>query len=267
MYSSLTSQDDYRLTLGALEKINNQWVPEYEQRLAGTLDKKTFKLDEGHSAQEVFQYYFKQTQQLGGRLLFQCRGRSCGSSNSWANTRFHVKQLYGLDDKQFYAVFEVDGLDSDSPSSARSYVTLYGVTRGNKRSFIQLDVMQTRQKLSISATPEVIVEQLTQEKTFTLSGFDSLTGQLKSEHLSSLVAALKQKRHWTIAIVGHDFSPVSLEQQKQASLVLAQGLRDQLIAQGVKEQQIVAYGLGGLVPRVNVNIGMRQLYVVLVNGQ
>ena len=261
MYASQTQEDDYRLTLGALEKINNQWLADREQRLSGSLHKRTFSLDDGRSAKEVFLYYSKQLQQMGGRILFQCQGRSCGSSNSWANTHFHVKQLNGLDDKQFYSVYEIE-----ESTGVRAFVTLYGVTRGNKRSFIQLEVLQTRQQFLIPTTPKVIEDILAQGQDFSLPSFDRDTGQLNDEHLASLLAVLRNKRHWRLAVVAYDFAAGPSSQQQQRSLVVAQGLRNQLLAQGVNDKKIEAYGMGGLVPAMKTGAGLQLLNVVLLTN-
>lgn len=260
MYTSMTLEVDYPLTLGALEKINNQWLAEREQRLSGSLHKRTLILDDGYSAKEVFLYYSQQLKQMGGRVLFQCDGRSCGSSNSWANTRFHVKQLYGLDDKQFYSVYEVE----DS-LGVRSFVALYGVTRGNKRSYVHLESLQTRQQVHISTTPKVIEEILALGQDFSLPNFDRNTGHLNDEHLASLLAVLRHKKHWRLAVVAYDFSAGTSAQQQQRSLMVAQGLRNQLLAQGVKNEKIEAYGLGSLVPAMNTGSGVQWLNIVLLN--
>ena len=94
---SSVATDDYLLTLGALKKINGQWRSDREERISGTLTRSTRQLDGGHDVSEVFEYYRRQLLQLGAREIFLCQARKCGSSNSWANNRFEIKQLYGLE--------------------------------------------------------------------------------------------------------------------------------------------------------------------------
>jgi hypothetical protein len=260
VYKSFAQADDYLLALGAFEKINSQWVSEREQRLSGSLHKQTFMLDDGHSAQEVFMYYSQQLQGMGSRVLFRCEGRSCGSSNTWANNHFHVKQLYGLDDKQFYSVYEVE-----ESLGVRSFITLYGVTRGNKRSYMHIETLLTREQVHISTTPKVIEDLLAQGQGFFLPSFDKDTGQLNDKHLASLLTVFRHKRHWRLAVVAYDFSAGTSAQQQQRSLIVAQGLRNQLIAHGVQDKKIETYGLGSLVPNINNGKGLQWLSIVLLN--
>lgn len=243
VFESREQAEDYRLTLGELKKANSQWRAEREQRLGGELYRRTFELDAGITATEVFEYYRQQLVQLKGRELFHCQSRRCGSSNSWANTRFRIKQLYGLDQSQLYSAYEVI-----AEGQQRAYVALYGVRRGNKRSYVQLDVLTTDQYVAISSSPDVIVQRLSEGQVFSLPGIRDEEQLLESVHLESLKSVLSQRRHWTIALVGHNFSKLPLSQQREKSLTLAQGVREQLLALGVKPGRVHAFGVGGLMP-------------------
>lgn len=247
MFSSETSPDDYRLALGSMEKINNRWLAEREERLSGQLVSQTLAIDSGHSADEVYNYYLQQLKQLGARELFRCAGRTCGSSNSWANNHFKVKNLYGLDDRQRYSAYEVV-----VDNGARVYVALYAVKRGNKREFLQLDRLTTRQQLSVHSTPEVIVAALREGESFVLSGLDWQSGnpEISDTHLKSLTMALQQQRGWQIAIVGHDFRSAAEAGLQAQSLQYAAFVRDRLIAMGVGKDRLQAYGIGSLAPSV-----------------
>ena len=251
--------DGYRLTLGELKKANNQWRAEREQRLSGELQRKTLEMEPGIGSDEVFDYYRRQLQQLDGRELFYCQGRRCGSSNSWANTRFKIKQLYGLDQTQLYSAFEVQAQEG-----SRSYVALYGVRRGNKRHYVQLDVVTTNQMVEISSSPEVIQQQLEQGLSFTLPGIQAADQSLAPEHMDSVLQALKYRRHWTVAIVGRDYGKFTLEEQRARSLALADRVRQQLLDAGLDEQQVQSFGIGSLIPPRSGQRSQSQVDLVLM---
>lgn len=260
LYSSDTEVNDYRLMLSDLKKVNSRWRAEREQRLGGQLRRKTLELGEDDSAEEVFNYYRRQLLQLGGRELFHCRSRNCGSSNAWANTRFHVKQLYGLDGDQYYSAFEVI-----EEEGSRTYVALYAVRRGNNRNYLQLDVLTTRETPRISSSPDAIVERLEAGQAFSFIDALQDDGGLDAGHLESLVKVMKRKRSWVVGLVGHNYSVRSLAEQRQQSLQMVAAVKQQLVDAGVDADRIEVFGLGGLVP--GVRLGQREslFQVVLIS--
>lgn len=124
---------DYRLALGVLEKINGVLAAEDERRIAADLTRITYRIPDSHTPDEVLSFY---QGQLRGKVLFQCSGRACGSSNQWANQVFRYSRLYGVDKTQRYSVWQQDD----------KYVVLYTVQRGNKRVYLRLDILQTEQQ-------------------------------------------------------------------------------------------------------------------------
>ena len=260
MFSSTSSPDDYRLALGSMEKINNRWLAEREERLSGQLLSQTLAIDSGHSADEVYNYYLQQLKQMRARELFRCSGRTCGSSNSWANNHFKVKNLYGLDDRQRYSAYEVV-----TAEGARVYVALYAVKRGNKREFLHIDRLTTHQQLSVHSTPEVIVAALREGEGFVLPGLDWQEGnpEVADTHLKSLARALQQQRGWQVAIVGHDFRSAAEASLQAQSLQHASYVRDRLIAMGVGQDRLKAYGIGSLAPSVRATAGASRAVTVV----
>jgi hypothetical protein len=69
-------------------------------------------------------------------VIYQCQGRSCGSSHQWANEVFHQARLYGLVAKQSYAA-----LKKDTPQGL-DYYALYSTERGNKKVYLHLEMIQ-----------------------------------------------------------------------------------------------------------------------------
>jgi hypothetical protein len=260
IYQSSLKLDDYRLALGAMEKINNRWVPEREQRLSGSLSKKTYAIDEGHSASEVFDYFLQQIKQLGGRELFACEGRTCGSSNSWANNHFQVKLLYGLDDRQEYSVLEVE-----QSNGQRAYVSIYGVTRGNKRNYLQLEVIKSNQNLDLHSSSEVIAKELKLGNSFVLPGlqWQGDTPVLADAHAKSLIDVMRLQRGSRFVIVGHDFGRGGETERQARSLQYAQAIKERLQALGMDESRLAAYGVGGLAPTERGQQSYSRLVTVL----
>ncbi|GAB3098722.1 DUF4892 domain-containing protein [Aestuariicella hydrocarbonica] len=232
---------DYRLALGALKKVDSDWRAEREQRLSGVLDRLTLELDEGQSEQEAFEFYRRQMLQMGGQELFLCESRRCGSSGAWANSRFGVRQLYGLDQYQYYSAIGVNLKDGK-----QAYVALYAVQRGNKRRYLQVDILTTTQPVRLFSSSEVIEERLRVGREFILP--ELLNEQLEQEQLKAVVSALKSQRNWHIAIVGFDVGTGTLQQQQDRSLAAAKAVYQKLIAEGLDGNYLSTYGMGGLAP-------------------
>lgn len=251
MFQSLGEDDDYVLALSSYKKIAGSWRVDRQQRLAGTLARYTLELPEGHSASKGFDFYLDQLQAFNTRELFHCKGRDCGTSNSWANNHFKIQQLYGLDQYQQYGVYEVINADAKP-----FYVSLYAVQRGNKRVYLQLDILHTSKviELGIASSPESIIKSLLASGYYVFP--DLIVGNIKSDkpvqikpaHIQALVDVLVLEPDWQLAFVGHDYAPVSLAQQQQYSLVYAEQLKAELIGKGIAEKRLRSYGVGSLAP-------------------
>ena len=120
----------YRLALGPQKKISNVWRAETLQAHLGQLQRLTLEMPAGFGLEDGFAYYQQALELSSLELIYTCVGRGCGSSNSWANNHFLVKQLYGLDQTQQYRVYK---------STAGDYLVLYAVRRGNKRNYFQIE--------------------------------------------------------------------------------------------------------------------------------
>lgn len=127
-------KSDYVLALGKYKKRNNRWRPNESLAVKGSLSRYTVELPKNYSVEDVFAFY---TQQLPSttKTLFRCLERACGESNNWANDHFQIKQLYGLDETQYYGVFEFTHM------GVQHYATIYSVRRGNRRLYVQLDII------------------------------------------------------------------------------------------------------------------------------
>lgn len=251
IFESNAETDEYVLALGSYKKIAGSWRVDRQQRLSGTLARYTLELPEGHSASNGFDFYLDQLQNFNFRELFHCKSRDCGTSNSWANNHFKFQMLYGLDQFQQYGAYEVTTAD-EKPF----YVALYTVQRGNRRVYVQLDILHIDKiiELGIASSPESIIKSLESSGYYVFPDLlaDDAEGntniQIKQAHLQALINVLAQQTEWKVALVGHDYAPVPLTQQQKDSLLYAVQLKTALQEQGIAASRITTYGIGSLAP-------------------
>ncbi len=143
LYQDNIAVNDHVIALGKYRKSANRWSPESLLRLQGSLQHYTLELPRDYEEKQVFEFYLKQIPR-NAEPLFACEGRGCGQSNNWANDHFGVKQLYGSDASQYYAVFKLDAFarqgSQASTESATQYAVIYTVRRGNRRIYTQLEI-------------------------------------------------------------------------------------------------------------------------------
>lgn len=151
-HESSAEVSDYIIALDKYKKIDNRWKPEKQLRQQGQLTRYTIELPQDYFEDEVFAFYQDQIP-TQAELLFRCYQRQCGESNNWANDHFKIKQLYGANNTQSYAVYRLNNhpaatSDSSSVDEAdnqlSTYVTMYTVRRGNRRLYTQLEILVSR---------------------------------------------------------------------------------------------------------------------------
>lgn len=240
----------YTLALGIHKKIGGSWDAERQQRLNGDLSRRTLELPSDRSAREGFHFYREQLQAYPLRELFACQGRDCGGSTNWANHHFGIPQLYGMDQHQYYGVYEL------TLEQRVYYATLYAVRRGNGRVYVQLDVLkaETETDARPGMTLSSMTDALAKDGFFVLDTNVSKNsfsdqGWVPSDRvLEPLVELLEARKSWRLALVGHDYGPGGLEQQRRLSKAYAESLKRALVSAGVAEQRLETYGLGSLAP-------------------
>ena len=163
-YQSETSPD-YLLALGKMKKKSGVIAPEASRRLSGQLRQITYRIPDGHSAVEAFDFIVGQLQQQKAEELFRCKSRQCGSSHQWANQVFGVSRLYGVDRTQSYIAVKLGG----------DYIAVYSVKRGNKRVYLQLDILSDKppvavEEPAISEDAESVTELPDWQERFTSRG-------------------------------------------------------------------------------------------------
>lgn len=250
VFQSAGATDDYLFALGSYKKISGNWRLDRQERLTGHLSRFTVELPAGHEANQGFDFYREQLNAFKVRELFHCSGRDCGTSNSWANNHFNILLLYGLDQFQQYGAYEVISAEGAAPV----YVALYSVQRGNKRVYVQVDVLQSQgaSERAIAANPESIIRTLEKEGyyVFPVSPTGGFAANLSagSPHLQVLVEVMQHRADWTFALVGHDYAPTSLSGQQKNAQAYADQLKAALEKAGIRADRLLSYGLGGLAP-------------------
>jgi len=132
---------EYLMGLGALQKIGGRWRHKHSELVTGQLQRITWQVKEGFTAEEGYEFM---TGQLEGEaeLLFECDGRSCGSSAQWAAIVFERRELYGHDERQRYSAWRLQREDGTW------WVVLYAVDRANRRHYLHVDLLQQAEPAS-----------------------------------------------------------------------------------------------------------------------
>jgi hypothetical protein len=246
-----TTANDYLLALGSYKKVGENWLVDRSQRLSGALVRSTLELPADHSAETGFMFYREQLEKYNFRELFFCKARDCGTSNSWANNHFKIIQLYGLDQYQFYGAYEIT-----SKEEKPFYVVIYSIMRGNKRAYVQLEILHVDKvdDFGVASSPETLSKLLDTHGYFVFPDFVAAEKQgnerlqVKKGHIQALVSLLVLKPSLKLALVGHNYATSPIEQQQKESKSYAEQVKAAVIAQGVDEKRLQVFGVGSLAP-------------------
>lgn len=220
---------EFALATGPMKKLEGVIAPEQFDRISGQLTRITYRIPDNHSSEDAFQHYLEQLQALSAEILYQCRSRSCGSSNQWANNYFGVKELYGITRSQYYLAASLGG----------QRVALYTVKRGNRRIYLHMDLIEP-----LTQGVASIADDLDQK------GFSWLESSDDSDLLLEL---LSEDQSLKLLIVGYDRSDASVNYRLavERSADRAKALLDDLVAAGVAVERLDSLGVGAAVPVVN----------------
>lgn len=142
--------------LGALRKISGQLRMEGKVEGRGSVNSITFELPSERSAADAFTKAREDLQADGGYPLFWCERRDCGENSLWANDVFNApRYLSGADQDQFFILMRRTGADHDT------LVSLYAVTRGNKRAYLHVEQFAANAPLGeLLPTPATVLREL-----------------------------------------------------------------------------------------------------------
>lgn len=251
VFHSALQEDNYLLALSSYKKVDSSWLVDRSQRLTGELERTTFELPADQNAEAGFSFFKDQIDKYNLRELFHCKARDCGTSNSWANNHFKIIQLYGMDQHQLYGAYEITNAD-EKPF----YVVIYAVMRGNKRAYVQLEVLHLNKvnEFGVASSPETLNKLLNTNGYFVFPDFVSKDAQgsahlqIKQAHIQALVSLLGLQPKLMLALVGHDYSIATIEQQQSESKKNAEQIKTALVAAGVDTKRLQTFGLGSLAP-------------------
>lgn len=121
---------DFRVPLGAIEKIRGVWAPRDAERVSGLRESYTWRVIDGFTSEEL-------VAELDARLIedraqrdFSCDARACGSSVQWANRVFRQRLLYGTEVSQRYRAYTLGSQD------ATYRLLIYGSARSSDRQYL-----------------------------------------------------------------------------------------------------------------------------------
>lgn len=253
---------NYRIILGALERVRGQVIPEDFKRLRGDVTKITYEVSQEFTGEDVYAFYQEQLTAKNYEVLYSCEGRECGSSNYWANDIFRNRILYGPERNQHFLAFRTSSAKDSDP-----YFSLYVITRVNRKIYAYLEIIEpggtqdAEQIAVISETPIIVAENnasgsnflqrlrdqgIVVLPAFTYQADEALAGSVNVE---SLVSALNMDQALSIYVVAHlKEDEQSLQELMERSLKRANSLREVLIASGIEAHRIEAAGVGPLAP-------------------
>ena len=256
---------NYRIILGALERVRGEVIPEDFERLRGDVTSITYEVSQEFTGGDVYAFYQEQLTAKNHEVLYSCGGRECGSSNYWANDIFRNRILYGPERNQFFIAFRANSVLEES-----LYFSVYIITRVNRKIYAYIEIVEpagTEEPEQIAVTVEIeeleIPEQLSavigsnflqrlQDQGSVILppvSFQSNDGLAGAADVESLVSALNSDQALSVYVVAHlKQDGQSLQELMQRSLVRANSLRQALIAAGIDAQRIEAAGVGPLAP-------------------
>ena len=114
-----TESTAHLVVLGALEKVNHELQPEKFILVPGRKEASTWYLPEARRTKQVAEH-FKSELGESTNILFECRGRACGSSSYWANKHFERSILYGPEQYQHYLIAQRATSKAPVPAASAS---------------------------------------------------------------------------------------------------------------------------------------------------
>lgn len=206
---------DYTVYLSAPQRISGQLRADRTVQAEGSLQRLSWQIPAGHSADEAFLHAEQQWLDQGYSLLYACKGRRCGASNLIANSVLDNARLYGPDDGQRFAVLRgsLDGRDR--------VLVLYSITRGNRRVYLHMDEFFPAQPLGVLAPDAgTLLLQLKELGSVNLAQWPAepqqpwlgaLQNTLRRDFVLRLTVQGPGAQAWYDALLAEGVSPTRLE--------------------------------------------------------
>lgn len=256
---------NYRIVLGALERIRGEVIPEDSERLRGDVTKITYEVSQEFTDEDVYEFYQEQLTSNDYELLYSCGGRECGSSNYWANDIFRNRILYGPERNQHFMAFRANTAAENDP-----YFSVYIITRVNRKIYAHIEIVEpagTQEQEQIAAIAEIEAPQISGASTSAADSnflqrlreqgsvvLPSLSFQSNDRlatpvDMASLLSALNSDQSLSVYVVAHlKQDGQSLQELMRRSTARANSYRQALIAAGIEAERVEAAGVGPLAP-------------------
>ena len=246
VFNSEDSSAEYRLTLSAVKSVNATVVADREMLVSGRLSRHTYEFLNSIKYDEAWAMLSRAAKFDAFRELYSCDGLSCGRSNVWANNRFGIKQLYGLDQLQKYRVFE------RSDEFTTEFLVVYFIQRGNKRIYAQVDRIFTEKPLARIAESSSTITRLIETNGYYIIERNDQS-EFSQQQLELLVQALRKKPISTFYVVGHCANSASADKNLECAQQAATDLSAELIKMGVAKHRLEPASVGSFAPRTGVS--------------
>lgn len=241
-----TPNTSHQIALGILQRNSGIAAPESMRRVAGALTKVLYEIPQEYSGDDVFLFFQNLFAEKSFERLFGCSGRSCGSSNDWANDIFKNRILYGPAQNQFYLAYQ-----ESQDDRAALYVSVYIITRGNRRLYAYVEVTEPNQGPSgLRVASENSFAKDIMERGFgTLQDIQFQYDEaLAGTQLNTLIAVMNENPQLEVYVVSHLTGDVSLDVLQSRSLKRAETIVSKLVEAGISPARLSSHGIGPLAP-------------------
>jgi len=117
------------------KRISNAIVIDSQSEVAGVRENRLISIPRRYETKEIFEFYLGELMNQSENV-YQCRKRSCGSSNYWANEFFEERRLYGRDSEQFFISGKLKS------SSLDVWYMIYIVRNGLKQNLVYITTVK-----------------------------------------------------------------------------------------------------------------------------
>jgi len=238
----------HQIITGSIERVNTRLVPESSEYVEGKKLSITYQiLNESRS--RVISNYFKEQLVKIGQILFECKGRNCGSSNHWANSVFKRAVLYGPEQYQHYYLAKI-------ATDQTYYVVVYIAQRGTGKLYAHLELISTVDS-QIRVDSKQLISALDQQHKYVFS----INPDEKS--VAVIVDAITATDS-QFALVAHDslLKDETAEAAIKRTREIAEMFRSRLIEKGVPSSRVSAFGAGPIAPLDRDRISRLELVVL-----
>ena len=226
---------DYQIITGPVERVATEFLPESSVYVRGVKSVRTFEILNERRTRVVGDY-FKEQIVPRGEILFECEGRSCGSSNYWANSLFKRAILYGPEQFQHYFLAKLE-------TDRFHYVIIYVAQRATGKLYSHIETIAVP-AVRIVVDAEFVKSALQQQGKYIVEG------EVDDALLEAIVTAVDSSDFHQLALVAHDKLQKgdTIDSAIERTRGVAEGLKSRLLETGMVSSMISTHGAGPIAP-------------------